>query len=85
MNDECGGDLACEMSIRFETKGTWCKYGTRPQTQWGGDDQRYGFEMWLVWGLNFKGWYGIGKYNLIFSYCWFMNVGPCQRVIPWGL
>jgi len=45
MNDECGGDLACEMSMRFETKGTWHKYETRPQTHWGGDDQRYGFEM----------------------------------------
>ena len=55
------GDLACEMSMRFETKGSWYKYEARPQTHWGGDDQRYGFGMWLIWGLNFKGWYGIGN------------------------
>ena len=44
MNDEGGGDLACEMSMRFGTKGTWYEYETRPQTHRGGDDQRYGFE-----------------------------------------
>jgi len=44
MNDECGGDLACEMSTRFETKGSWYKYETRPHAHRGGDDQRYGFE-----------------------------------------
>jgi len=45
MIEECVGDLACEMSMRFETKGTWYKYETRPQTHWGGDDQRYGLGM----------------------------------------
>jgi len=22
---------------------------------------------------------------LMFSYCCFINVGPCQHVVPWGL
>ena len=29
--------------------------------------------------------YGIVNMILMFSYCCFMNVGPGQRVIPWGL
>jgi len=29
--------------------------------------------------------YGIVNMILLFSYCCSINVGLCQRVIPWGL
>jgi len=29
--------------------------------------------------------YGIVNMILMFSYCCFTNIGPCQCVIPWGL
>jgi len=67
MNDECGGDLACEMSIRFGTKGTWYEYETRPQTHRGGDDQRYGFKMWGVWGIDLMDEYEVVNMFSIFS------------------
>ena len=42
-------------------------------------------QMWRVWGINLMDGYGIVNMLLIFSYYRIMNVGPCQRLIPWGL
>ena len=28
---------------------------------------------------------GLEKHDLLFPYCYFINIGPCQCVIPWGL
>ena len=67
----------------LELKGYWLIWDETLDS-WGGDDQRYGFEIWRVWGINLRGWYGNVNMILIFSYCWIMNVGPCQRINSLG-
>jgi len=42
-------------------------------------------QMWCVRGIDLMDGYGIVNMTLMFSYCCFMNVCSCQRVIPWGL
>ena len=55
--DGMGMILACEMNEWFGTKGNTLLIWDEALDSWSGDDPRYGFEIWYVWGINLKGCY----------------------------